>query len=134
MRATPTAVGALTLLATAIAWAQAPAVVGAPQARPRATARPPRQAYRRHGRAVAHAAIIGGTVARKNTFPQLAFIVHRTPVSGFTCTGTVVAPSLVLTAAHCAENTETGELEAPSGYEVITGNVEWTASPRQVSG
>jgi secreted trypsin-like serine protease len=41
---------------------------------------------------------------------------------------------VVLTAAHCAENTETGEVETPSGYEVITGNVEWTASPRQVSG
>ncbi len=80
------------------------------------------------GTAVAHAAIIGGTLAKDNTFPQLAFILYNHGSSGFTCTGTVVAPNVVLMAGHCAEDT------VASGYSVVTGNVEWSASPRQVSG
>jgi hypothetical protein len=52
------------------------------------------------------------------------------------CSGTVVAPNLVLTAAHCAENMQTGVLNEASGYQVVTGNVDWDAptTERQVSG
>jgi trypsin len=83
--------------------------------------------------ALAHAAVIGGSPAASGTFPQLAFISDTTEEEGFFCTGTVVAANLILTAAHCAENPETGVLDEPSGYTVVTGNVDWTASPRQVS-
>jgi len=45
-----------------------------------------------------------------------------------------VAANVVLTAGHCAEDTETGRLHDPSGYTVVTGNVDWTAPSRQVFG
>ena len=52
------------------------------------------------------------------------------------CSGTVVAPNLVLTAGHCAENMPTGVPNEASGYQVVTGNVDWDAprTERQVSG
>jgi len=43
------------------------------------------------------------------------------------CSGTVVAPNLILTAGHCAENTQTGVVNEASGYRVITGNVDAAA-------
>jgi secreted trypsin-like serine protease len=43
------------------------------------------------------------------------------------CSGTVVAPYLILTAGHCAENTQTGAVNEASGYRVITGNVDAAA-------
>ena len=51
------------------------------------------------------------------------------------CSGTVVAPNLVLTAGHCGEEIQTGVLNDPTGYEVLTGNVdvEAGAAERQVS-
>jgi secreted trypsin-like serine protease len=52
------------------------------------------------------------------------------------CSGTVVAPNLVLTAGHCAEDMQSGVVNAASGYRVMTGNVDWAApeTERQVSG
>jgi secreted trypsin-like serine protease len=78
-------------------------------------------------------AIVGGTLAQEGTFPQLAFIEDKEPQGRGFCTGTVVAPTVVLTAAHCAEDTETGTVHEASGYSVYTGNVEWPAAP-QMSG
>jgi hypothetical protein len=83
---------------------------------------------------LAHAAVIGGSQAASGTFGQLAFISDTTEEEGFRCTGTVVASNLILTAAHCAENLETGIIDEPSGYTVITGNVDRNAASRQVSG
>jgi len=47
----------------------------------------------------------------------------------------VIAPNLVLTAAHCAEDVQSGVVEEAAGYRVTTGNVDWAApeSERQVS-
>lgn len=81
----------------------------------------------------ARAAIIGGQTAQTGTFPWLAYILdHRGEVVG-QCTGTVVAPRLILTAGHCGENTETGIINEPSGYEVGTGNVDWALAGETVS-
>lgn len=85
-------------------------------------------------RVAAHAAVVGGALAEARTFPSLAFIAGEAGGSGFWCTGTVVAPNVVLTAGHCAEDAATGVLDEPPGFTVVTGNVEWTATPRQVSG
>jgi V8-like Glu-specific endopeptidase len=82
---------------------------------------------------LAHAAVIGGSLAASGTFPQLAFISDTTEEEGFRCTGTVVASNLILTAAHCAENIETGVIYEPGGYAVITGNVDRNAVSREVS-
>ena len=95
--------------------------------------RPRRETHRRVKRPVAHASIIGGQIAKIGTFSWLAKTFYADAEGLYGCTGTVVAPSLILTAAHCAENTETGIVNDPSGYVVVTGNVDWAAAERQVS-
>src|SRR5262245_28278938 len=93
-----------------------------------------REANRRHGsrHVLAHVAIIGGTPAQVGTFPWLAYVADfmEGGVLGV-CTGTVVGPRLVLTAAHCAENSETGVLNEASGYRVVTGKDNWAAPPTE---
>jgi secreted trypsin-like serine protease len=76
------------------------------------------------GRAFAHASIIGGTAAQPGSFPSLAYVIDIQGKYVYQCTGTVVAPSLVLTAGHCAENMRTGAQNAPSGYRIVTGAVD----------
>jgi trypsin len=70
---------------------------------------------------VAQASIIGGRTASIVEFPSLAFIEAREGKSGFACTGTVVAPRVVLTAAHCVENLDRGLLTAAGSYALATG-------------
>ncbi|MGE5408600.1 MAG: S1 family peptidase [Syntrophothermus sp.] len=69
----------------------------------------------------AHVSIIGGRTASIGELPWLAFIEGRTGRSGYSCTGTVVAPRLILTAGHCVENIESGEVTAPADLLVATG-------------
>jgi hypothetical protein len=72
----------------------------------------------------AHASIIGGSSAEGGTFPWLAYIEDRRGDEVGVCTGTVVAPNLILTAGHCGENTTT-EVENPAtGYHVATGSLD----------
>jgi secreted trypsin-like serine protease len=78
-------------------------------------------------------AIVGGQGAKRGSFPSLAKVLdYFDPGLVAECTGTVVAPRLVLTAAHCAENVATGALDTAADFRVVTGNVDWTAAPRQV--
>jgi len=76
----------------------------------------------------AQASIIGGDVAAIADFPSLAFIAAQTGKNeGFACTGTVIAPRLVLTAAHCVENLQLGGFTPAPDYQVATGRT----NPRQ---
>jgi len=75
----------------------------------------------------AHASIIGGNSATIEQFSFLAFIEAGNAHRGFSCTGTVVAPRVVLTAAHCAEDIETGGFTEPGEYAVATS----VANPKQ---
>jgi hypothetical protein len=134
MRARTTIATTLTLLVAAIVLPPAQAATAAHQAHLAAKVRVLHHYRRPYSKAVARAAIIGGTAAEDDTYPWLAYVAYKSGTSIFTCTGTVVAPNVVLTAGHCAEETETGVLDEPSGYAVVTGNVEWTASARQESG
>jgi trypsin len=70
--------------------------------------------------AEAGASVIQGTTASIAEFPWLADITYRGAREGFDCTGTVVAPRLVLTAAHCAIS-EAGRVQRGANYRVITG-------------
>jgi secreted trypsin-like serine protease len=69
-------------------------------------------------------AIIGGAAAQTGTFPSLAYVVDFQGQYAYQCTGTVIAPSLILTAGHCAENMQTGAPFNPSGFRVVTGAVD----------
>jgi secreted trypsin-like serine protease len=88
------------------------------------------------GRGAAHVAVVGGQPAEPGMFPWTAYILDVNGNTVGQCSGTVVAPNLVLTAGHCAENMKTGVLNAASGYRVLTGNVNAAApeAEKQVSG
>jgi secreted trypsin-like serine protease len=77
----------------------------------------------------AQVSIVGGSPASTAQFPYLAYIEAGNKHSGFACTGTVVAPRVVLTAGHCAENVETGTFSKPGEYAVAIG----VANPKQAS-
>ncbi len=83
----------------------------------------------------AHASIFGGSTAASEEWPWAAFILALDRQGeGFSCTGTVVAPTLVLTAGHCVEDILTGERTPASRYAVVTGSRDVRdSSLRQVS-
>lgn len=81
----------------------------------------------------AHIAVVGGQAAEPGAFPWMAQILDVRGNDAGQCSGTVVAPNLVLTAGHCAEDLQTGVLNEASGYQVVTGNVDWDSPNRQVS-
>lgn len=75
----------------------------------------------------AHAAIVGGTPAPSGSFPWLAFIDDNLGAGGdYNCTGTVVAPNLVLTAAHCGEDPPSGVIDNVKNFTVVTGSLDKT--------
>ena len=86
-----------------------------------------RRAARALRRQRAHAAVIGGQPAEPGTFPWMAYVLDFRGDEVGQCSGTVVAPNLVLTAGHCVENMQTGVVNEASGYRVLTGNVNWAA-------
>lgn len=75
----------------------------------------------------AQTSIINGDPASIADFPSLAFIAAK---NKFSCTGTVIAPRVVLTAAHCVEDLDLGGFTTPREYTVVTGR----ANPRQAGG
>jgi trypsin len=74
----------------------------------------------------ARASIINGDPASISAFPSLAFVAAQ---NSFSCTGTVIAPSVVLTAAHCVEDLNAGGFTAAGKYIVVTGR----SNPRDTS-
>jgi secreted trypsin-like serine protease len=71
----------------------------------------------------AHASIVGGTTAASEEWPWAAFILAANAKGeGFSCTGTVVAPNLILTAGHCVQDIVTGKKTPVGQYAVVTGS------------
>lgn len=88
-----------------------------------ALASPASDDARSGGEGHARASIVGGEPGSIASFPWLAYVQHRGAVDKFSCGGTVVAPRLVLTAAHCAL-TGTGRVASASNFLVLTGRAD----------
>jgi secreted trypsin-like serine protease len=86
-----------------------------------------------HPATPAHAAIVGGKPAQPGAFAAVAYIVDLRGNEVGQCTGTVVAPKLILTAGHCAENVKNGLVNKSSGYRVLTGSLDLGTTEPQVS-
>jgi secreted trypsin-like serine protease len=70
----------------------------------------------------AHASVIGGTTAKIEDYPWLAYIEGGLDAGfNFSCTGTVIAPRVVLTAGHCTFDLEAEVTYRPGGYLIATG-------------
>lgn len=132
----------IAILISALTWAvillSVPIALGSVAASPRVDRHPvPWQGppHRPHARRTAStsASIVGGVNAEPGAFPWLAFLVDFKGKEAHGCTGTVVASNLILTAGHCAEDSETGEVREASGYRVFTGNVDWASAESEVS-
>src|SRR4051812_1443233 len=99
--------GPRVLLGVALAMLAASALVAAPA----------------EAEAGARASIFGGSAAAGEEWPWAAFILATDRKGeGFSCTGTVVAPTLVLTAGHCVEDILTGRHTPAAQYVVVTGS------------
>jgi trypsin len=71
----------------------------------------------------ASASIVGGTAATTEEWPWAAFILAADKRGeGFSCSGTVVAPTVILTAGHCVEDIVTGGRTPSARYTVVTGS------------
>jgi secreted trypsin-like serine protease len=77
----------------------------------------------------ARASIVGGRTASVAEFPSLAYVQARVGKGVVSCTGTVVAPRVILTAAHCIESEASGAFTPPGAYAVATG----VTNPREAT-
>lgn len=68
----------------------------------------------------ARASIVGGQPSSIAAYPWLASVEYRGPVDKFGCGGSVIAPRLILTAAHCVV-TGTGKVGVAENFSVLTG-------------
>lgn len=79
------------------------------------------------------ASIIGGATGSIEANPWLAFIAYKGEVEESGCGGSVVAPRLILTAAHCVL-TGTGRVAPASNFAILTGVGDLReASPENLS-
>lgn len=79
----------------------------------------------------AGASVVGGTPAQPGVLSSIVFVTSQTsPDSAMACGGTVIAPTVVLTAAHCVVDARTGSPRPASGITVASGRLV----PAQTSG
>src|SRR5512146_1404222 len=71
-------------------------------------------------------AIIGGTAA--TAYPEAAYLnIDMSQSGGYACTGTLIAPRVVLTAGHCVDGHAVWEVYVGSAYRRATSAAvyEW---------
>lgn len=67
--------------------------------------------------------IVGGGSATQGQWASVAYVTVNTGSGTDWCTGTVVAPNVVLTAGHCVVDLNTLDLWPASAFQVTTGSV-----------
>jgi secreted trypsin-like serine protease len=81
----------------------------------------------------AHASIVGGNVVAIEALPSLAFVQSEDASTITNCTGTVVSPRVVLTAAHCL--IDDAAVRPADEFVVVTGTTDLRAvNPANVFG
>lgn len=73
--------------------------------------------------------VVGGTPVASGGFPYTAYIQAATSIGPATCTGSVIAPTIILTAAHCVFDQGTGAALPASAFSVVTGTPFVPATP-----
>jgi Trypsin len=80
------------------------------------------------------AEVIGGTAAPAGSWDFAAYVVEHDSGGYGTCTGSVIAPNVVLTAAHCVLDDKTNKVLDPSAFTITTGSLDLSdGGARQVS-
>lgn len=69
----------------------------------------------------AHTSIAGGYTPQTTSWPWVSFLQAGDGMHGGSCTGTLIAPQRILTAAHCV-----GETLSANGLVINTGASAWT--------
>ena len=82
----------------------------------------------RHGRPVAHQAIYNGSPAAQGQFPSVAWMKYTDAFMWQACSGTLVAPNVVLTAGHCVTD-DNGRPLAAAHMTVTLNTADLTTSP-----
>jgi secreted trypsin-like serine protease len=81
-----------------------------------------------------HRQIVGGRPASGPAFRSLAYITDLVSSSQLdACTGTVLSSDVVLTAAHCVTDLDSGAAYPAKGYTVYTGSLNIQSPEVQVS-
>lgn len=137
MRRLSALLAALVMAAALIAPAGLPAVAGERQAgnRPAVTLReanPPAKAGKGH-RAAADPKIVGGTAVPSGTYRFMAFLHISIGGSTYLCGGSLIDPSHILTAAHCAEGASAAGITAWIGGNQMSGSIPQGSLQRSAS-
>jgi trypsin len=75
----------------------------------------------------AHSSVVGGSAVAQGAWPWMAFVADVQGDQAELCSGTVIAPNVVLTAAHCAVDDQN-----LADYHVITSSADWSDQTTRV--
>ncbi|MDW5595507.1 serine protease [Conexibacter stalactiti] len=81
----------------------------------------------------ARASVVGGTPAAAGILSSVVFITSQTSAtSAMACSGTVLAPTVVLTAAHCVVDETTTTVRPAAGIAISSGRLDRTEAGQDV--